>query len=129
MHDELVQQLQADRAWRPVVEQMSPGCIPVGAIFGEYPNARKHSDTMFTGAKHFGLLAAVQHGALILLENKANDWRDEDGSYGARDVTLPRHLDTSVGQLADDMATARLPAPTRQEGPPARTQHNEGSAP
>jgi len=108
MHDELVLQLQADRAWRPVVQQMSSGCIPIGEIFGEFAGARHHSVTMFTGAQTFGLLAAVQHGALILLENKAQAWQGEDGTYGVRDVLLPRHLDSSAESVAVTLAKERL---------------------
>jgi hypothetical protein len=140
MHDELVLQLQADRQWVQVVEQMSSGCIPVGDVFREFTGKRTpwtpavpRPTTVLSGAKNFGLLAALQHGALLKLEDRAA-WPEEDGSYRELDVVVPHHIDTSVGSVAGSLARQqqllqdgleRLPAkrPGNNEGRPVSNKN------
>lgn len=114
MHAEMVLQLQSDRTLRPIVAQMSSGCIDVDSLFGEARQQRVYVDVppeyasdalpMLGNPEKFGAMMAYQHGALLLIEHRVRMWFNNDGLYQASDTRMPPHSDTSLGRIADSLS-------------------------
>lgn len=99
LRDELVLQLHADREWRPIVAQMSSGCIGVHRVFGETLQVRKEGSGPFiNNVSSFGRLMAVQLGALLMVENLAPciPWKRDGGVYLPITPDLPNPIDRSL---------------------------------
>ncbi|RQQ54320.1 hypothetical protein [Burkholderia stagnalis] len=115
LRHELMLQAQTDENWRPIVEQMASGCVPVGQVFGGMEktvggsNAQEGLDVA-----GLGVLAAFQHGGL---------WLVDEGMHVDRlnrlgDLRIPRDAETSWDDISRIHAevtgqNAQLPSPAQ----------------
>lgn len=106
MQHELDVQLQTDRNWRPIVEQMSSGCIPIGDVFGKIENPIPRNSKVKLDVAGFGCLAAFQHGALWLVDQGTSTDQNETppGRLEIRNLQIPRDLETSWEDIASGKA-------------------------
>jgi hypothetical protein len=103
LRNEMALQLQTDRGWRLIAEQMSTGCLPVGEIFNEVEEQRGSVGALdpVIQATDFGTLMAFQHGALLLLDQKVTAWKHSNGEYRERRTFIPPMIDSSVNEILD----------------------------
>jgi hypothetical protein len=98
MRNELAMQLRTDLNWRPVVEQMSSGCIPPGDVFNgldrrePFPQTPANSKLFDPGSS--GSLAAFQFGGIWLA-----DEADRAKKLPLATPRIPRDVDTSWDEL------------------------------
>ncbi|KWN15494.1 hypothetical protein [Burkholderia ubonensis] len=109
LRHELALQVQTDENWRPIVEQMASGCVPVDQVFGGMeatvgnPHAilnQSSSEEQSASDDHLdtadlGVLAAFQHGGLWLVD----DGKRVDRLNPHR-LRIPQDVETSVDEIA-----------------------------
>ncbi|MXN75574.1 hypothetical protein GR157_12645 [Burkholderia sp. 4701] len=113
LRHELMLQAQTDENWRPIVEQMASGCVPIGQVFGGMETkvgGQKQLDHLDTSG--LGVLAAFQHGGLLLVD----DGRHVDHLNLLGDLRIPRDAETSWDEISRINAevlrhNAQLPGP------------------
>ncbi|MBN3820150.1 hypothetical protein G3N57_27760, partial [Paraburkholderia sp. Se-20369] len=113
LRHELMLQAQTDENWRPIVEQMASGCVPIGQVFGGMETkvgGQKQLDHLDAGG--LGVLAAFQHGGLWLVD----EGRHVDHLNLLGDLRIPRDAETSWDEISRINAevlrqNAQLPGP------------------
>lgn len=97
LRHELMLQAQTDENWRPIVEQMASGCVPIGQVFGgmETKVGNAHQQT-YVDADGLGALAAFQHGGLWLVDKGMH----VDRLNRLGDLRIPRDAETSWDEIS-----------------------------
>ncbi|WP_175961025.1 hypothetical protein [Burkholderia pyrrocinia] len=103
LRHELALQVQTDENWRPIVEQMASGCMPISQVFGgmEAPVGNPHSSlTPMISEEHvntagLGVLATFQHGGLWLVDQGAHVDR-----LNPPVPRIPQDVETSFAEIA-----------------------------
>lgn len=93
---ELAVQVETDENWRPIVEQMASGCVPIGQIFdGMEMTVGNPKSSGLIATDGLGVLAAFQHGGL---------WIVDQGKFVDRlsppAPRIPQDLETSWDEIA-----------------------------
>ncbi|KVQ03921.1 hypothetical protein WJ95_23235 [Burkholderia ubonensis] len=103
LRHELALQVQTDENWRPIVEQMASGCVPISQVFGgmEATVGNPHSSlTPVISEEHvdtagLGVLATFQHGGLWLVDKGAHVDR-----LNPPVPRIPQDVETSFAEIA-----------------------------
>ncbi|CAJ93045.1 hypothetical protein CMPELA_09820 [Cupriavidus necator] len=123
MHGELVLQLQAERALRPIVEQMTSGCIPASDMLADATLAPVYHSPPHMGTfGNIGMLPGYQRGALMMIEQRVPEWHRRNRDYREHAPQIPPHPDGSIDRIAHELGERnrrRLLTPGTSAVPPA----------
>ncbi|OJA83765.1 hypothetical protein BGV71_13270 [Burkholderia ubonensis] len=103
LRHELALQVQTDENWRPIVEQMASGCVPISQVFGgmeatvgnPHPNLMQLLSGDHVDTTSLGVLAAFQHGGLWLVDKGAHVDR-----LNPPVPRIPQDVETSFAEIA-----------------------------
>lgn len=101
---ELLLQIETDQNWRPLVQQMSSGCIPMDDVFAGLELRRLPAEADYD---HWGCLAALQLGALLRVGSQGDLLQEHR-------LKIPRDAETSWDEIARiETSVGQKPARSR----------------
>ncbi len=101
LHQELCLQLQSERRWEALADQMSANCVPMSTLFGE------------EGA----LVVMLENAMQLVIDGIAPGIVDTDCGFDGPDI--PAHFETSLDTIAQDrLRYGGNPAPQPPVGGP-----------
>jgi hypothetical protein len=105
---ELALQYKTDRAWQPLVQQMTPGCVDIEKVFAEPILSAADADAL---RKSANLLVDRDFGCLMMIQRAALWTSDADADEDIDPLRLPvpripRDLESSFDDFVDRYARA-----------------------